>query len=137
MKKILVVDDEPLLLDLLGHLLTRIGYQADRAHDSREAAGRLKDREYDLIFLDIKMPLMSGKEFYLKIKEHLPQTASRIVFLTADVSNAETLTFIKRTGNLYLRKPFTIKEVGGLLQKFFQTSIPLRPPEDHRSQLFG
>lgn len=122
MKKILIIDDEPLLLDLLTHLLSRIGYKVDRAVDGREASGKLKDGEYDLIFLDIKMPFMNGKEFYGKIKEFVPHLSKRVVFLTADIASQETFHFIRDTGNLQLQKPFTIQEVKNLLEKFFQTA---------------
>ena len=118
-KRILVIDDEQLLLDLLTHLLSMIGYQVEQALDSREASGKLKDQQYDLIFLDMKMPLMDGKEFYLMIKEKFHLLAKRIVFLTGDVANQQTTSFIKETGNGHLQKPFTIQEVKSLLENFF------------------
>lgn len=120
-KRILIIDDEQLLLDLLTHLLSKIGYEADQALDSREAAGKLKDQEYDAVFLDMKMPLMDGKEFYLKIQERFPDMAKRIVFITGDVANPETLSFLKETGAPFIQKPFTIKEVKSLLDRFFRT----------------
>ncbi len=119
--RILIIDDEQLLLDLLTHLLTKIGYEADQALDSREAAGKLKDRKYDAVFLDMKMPLMDGKELYLKIQERFPDLAKRIIFITGDVANPETLSFLKETGNLFIQKPFTIKEVKNLLDRFFMS----------------
>jgi len=118
-KRILIIDDEQLLLDLLTHLLSKIGYEADQALDSREAAGKLKDQRYDAVFLDMKMPLMDGKAFYLKIRENFPEMAERIVFITGDVANPETLSFLKETGNPFIQKPFTIKEVKSLLDRFF------------------
>lgn len=118
-KRILIIDDEQLLLDLLAHLLSKIGYEADQALDSREAAGKLKDQKYDAIFLDMKMPLMNGKELYLKIREGFPDLANRIVFITGDVANPETISFLKETGNPFIQKPFTIKEVKNLLDRFF------------------
>ena len=121
-KRILVVDDEQLLLDLLTHLLAKFGYQVDQALDSAQAAGKIKEGEYDLIFLDMKMPLMDGREFYLKVKERFPPLAKRIVFLTGDIANPETTQFIEETGNLRLLKPFTIQEVRNLLEQFFQAS---------------
>jgi CheY-like chemotaxis protein len=120
-KRILVIDDEPLLIDLLTNLLTLLGYRVDSALNSREASGKLKDQKYDLIFLDMKMPLMDGKRFYMKIKEYIPTLAKRIVFLTGDVGNKETIDFISETQNLYLGKPFTIKEVRDLLSRFFNS----------------
>lgn len=119
-KKILIIDDEQLLLDLLTHLLSKIGYQVDQALDSQEAAGKLKDQEYDVIFLDMKMPLMDGKAFYSTVRQRFPDLAKRIVFVTGDVANPETLSFLKESGNLHLQKPFTIQEVKNLLDRFFQ-----------------
>lgn len=129
MKKILVIDDEPLLLDLLSHLLSRIGYQVDRAVNGREAAGKLKEGDYDLLFLDIKMPFMNGKDFYLKIKEYAPHLAKRVIFLTADLASKETFDFIQESGNLQLQKPFTIKEVKNLLETFFKAPDPSGQPQ--------
>lgn len=117
-RRILIVDDEPFILDLLTHLLSQFGYEVNQALGSREAAGKLK--EYDAIFLDMKMPLMGGKEFYLKITERFPLLARRIVFVTGDVANPQTISFIKGTGNFYLQKPFTIREVRDLLERLFK-----------------
>ena len=119
-KKILVVDDEQLLLDLLTHLLSKICYEVDQAIDGREASGKLKEGVYDLVFLDMKMPMMDGRAFYAGIKEYSPDLARRIVFLTGDVANQETIDFIGETGNFHLQKPFTIKEVKDLLEDFFK-----------------
>jgi CheY-like chemotaxis protein len=119
-KRILVIDDEPLLVDLMVHLLSLLGYQVDSAFDHQEASGRLKDQSYDLIFLDMKMPMMDGKAFYRKINEYIPTLAKRIVFLTGDVGNEETFKFIQETKNLYIGKPFTVKEMRELLSRFFQ-----------------
>ncbi|SRR5579884_338366 len=121
MKRILVIDDEQLLLDLLTHLLSKIGYQVDQAIDSQEAAGKLKEGGYDAIFLDIKMPLMDGRRLYEKVQTHFPEMARRIIFLTGDIANQSTAEFIRETGNLRLQKPFTIKEIKTVLDLLFQS----------------
>ena len=119
-----MIDDEPLLIDLMVHLLSILGYEVASALDHQEAAGKLKDQSYDLIFLDMKMPMMDGKTFYLKMKEYFPEMAKRIVFLTGDVGNDETLNFLLETKNGYLSKPFTLKEIKDLLKRIFQDSAP-------------
>lgn len=129
-KRILIIDDEQLLLDLLTHLLSKIGYEADQALDTREAAGKLKNQRYDAVFLDMKMPLMDGKTFYLKILESFPDVAKRIIFITGDVANPETLSFLKETGNPFIQKPFTIKEVKNLLDGFFTNPNASSAPSD-------
>jgi CheY-like chemotaxis protein len=71
-KRILIIDDEQLLLDLLEHLLVRLGYQVDPVLDVGEAFYKLENYNHDAIFLDMRMPLMGGKEFSLKIGEKFP-----------------------------------------------------------------
>lgn len=119
-KQILIIDDEQLLLDLLEHLLVRLGYQVDPVLDVGEAFYKLENYTYDAIFLDMRMPLMGGKEFYLKIGEKFPALSKRIVFVTGDLANPATASFIQETENLHLQKPFTLKEVEDLLVRFFQ-----------------
>jgi CheY-like chemotaxis protein len=121
-KRLLIIDDEQLLLDLLEHLLVRLGYQVDPVLDVREAFHKLEEQNYDAIFLDMKMPLMGGKEFYSEISEKFPVLSGRIVFVTGDLANPVTASFIEETGNFYLQKPFTLKEVMDLLERFFLSS---------------
>ena len=118
MKRALVIDDEQLLLDLLAHLLSQSGFDVDRAIDSAEAAGKLKEETYDVIFLDMKMPVMDGRAFYLKIREWFPEMAKRVIFITGDLASQDTLRFIEGTGNLHLEKPFAIRDFRALLEKF-------------------
>ncbi len=128
--RILIVDDDQLLLDLLTHLLSRIGYEVEQALESGEALERLTHREFDAIFLDMKMPKMDGKEFYSKVQEQAPGFLKRIIFVTGDVANPATITFLKETGNFHLSKPFTIGEVRTLLHRFFQGTAPSSDPLD-------
>jgi CheY-like chemotaxis protein len=120
-KQILVIDNEPLVLDLFIHLLPNFGYYADQAPNGREAFGKLNRQEYDAIFLDFKMPDLGGKAFYQKVREHFPRLSKRIVFVTADLADLETISFINGTGNFYLEKPFTIRSIKNLLEDLFQT----------------
>ncbi|MBI3803722.1 MAG: response regulator [Nitrospirae bacterium] len=135
MKRILVIDDEQLLLDLLTQLLSKIGYEVDQAIDCRKAAGLLKERGYDAIFLDVKMPLMDGIGFYDKVQSHFPEMAKRIIFLTGDVANRTTADFIKKTGSLYLQKPFTIKEIKAILNLLFDSAASPNPLEKDNPSL--
>ena len=120
-KRILVIDDEPLIVDLLTHLLSRFDYQADQASHHQEALEKLSHIPFDAIFLDMRMPDIDGKEFYLQIRKRFPHLAERVVFVTGDIANPETMSFVRETGNLYLEKPFTMRSVKDLLEKYFQT----------------
>ena len=118
-KRVLVIDDEVVLVDLVGHFLTREGYQVEKISDSQEGLRLLDSRQFDLIFLDMKMPQISGREFYQRVRERIPEVSERIVFLTGDVASRATQTFIEATGNICLRKPFTLKEIKDVLNRFF------------------
>ena len=118
-KRILVIDDEVSLVDLVGLFLTKEGYQVEKISDSQEGLKLLDKTQFDLIFLDIKMPQISGREFYQIVRERLPEMSGRIVFLTGDVASRTTQTFIEGTGNICLKKPFTLKEIQDVLIRFF------------------
>lgn len=115
-KRILVIDDEPLIVDLLTLLLSRFGYQVDQASGAQEALAQLDTQ--DAVFVDIRMPGMDGEEFYERVKARFPAMVRRLIFVTGDLANPQTISFIHRTGNLYLEKPFTLKELRGLLEVF-------------------
>ena len=118
-KRILVIDDEVFLVDLVGLFLSKEGYQVEKVSDSQEGLKLLDKTQFDLIFLDIKMPQISGREFYQIVRERLPEMSGRIVFLTGDVASRATQTFIEGTGSICLKKPFTLKEIQDVLSRFF------------------
>lgn len=101
-RDILVVDNEPVILDLLTYLLSRSGYQVDQAPDATAALRKLDDQEYDAILLDMRMPDMDGKALYEKIKSRSADLAARIIFVTGDLGNRQTTSFLQATGNPYL-----------------------------------
>lgn len=122
-KQILVVDNEPLVLDLFIHLLPGFGYYADPARNAGEALEKLEAQEYDAIFIDYPPDDPDGKAFYRKVEEDFPALAKRIVFVTADVANPKTLSFIAESGNRYLEKPFSIRSVKALLESLFEAEV--------------
>lgn len=121
-KRILVIDDEPILIDLLTHLLVREGHQVDQAGSGLEGLKKVQDNPLDAIFVDIRMPDINGTDFYLKVKEKSIALAKRTVFVTGDIANSRTMDFLRETGNLYLVKPFQISSVKGILEKLFPIS---------------
>ncbi len=104
--RILVVDDEVIVQQVLGEVLAEEGYVVEAVAHAREALAKLGGNNYSLILLDIKMSGMSGIEFY----QHLQQTASplagKVVFITGDVLSADTLSFLQKSKAPFLTKPF-------------------------------
>lgn len=119
-KRILVVDDEPAIADLLAEILRHMGHIADIAEDGNEAMKKLEIGTYDLIVADIRMPSgFTGERLHKFIELKDPGLAQRMIFVTGDMINPETRRFLQSTGNLYLEKPFLSES----LQKIIETSL--------------
>lgn len=102
--KILVVDDEKMLTDLLCDHLRDNGYQPYVANSAKEALKQLSVAP-DLILLDIKMPGMNGLELCKNIREHV---GCPIVFLTALATEQDTINGLMTGGDDYITKPFSL-----------------------------
>lgn len=106
-KRILVIEDEELVVDLIRGVLERDDMTIDIARDGEEALAKAVSGDYDLIVCDIKMPVMGGIAFYNKISIIDPRIARKVIFITGDPSN-ETMEFLSATGKEYITKPFKI-----------------------------
>jgi len=104
----LVLDDEPIVLDLLEGTLKASGFEVETVSNGFEAVDRFKKGVYDVIISDIKMPGLDGKGFYREVSAIDRAAAGKIIFITGDAINKETQEFLKATGNQSLKKPFTI-----------------------------
>ena len=109
--RILVVDDEPTILEFLSHLLAAEGHQVETADNSSDALEMIRSRRYSLILSDIKLPDMSGIELYQHIKKIAPSLTKRVVFITGDVTGSDTRKFLTENKAPYVTKPFDIKQL--------------------------
>ncbi len=116
-RSILVVDDESSIQTLLHDVLNMDGHQVDVAGSGAEALQRMFDRQYDLIITDIKMPEMSGQEFYRRVREIDREQAERMVFITGDTVNVATRQFLQRISNPCLVKPFKVEEIREIVER--------------------
>ena len=109
-KRILVVDDEPDLCDILRFNLTQAGYEVQTATSAEEALS-LQPEQADLLLLDVMMPGMSGFELARRLKKN-PQTAHLpLIFLTAKDTEQDTLRGFGLGADDYIAKPFSVREV--------------------------
>ena len=102
----LVVEDEPAVLDLVVTLLTDTGWQVDVAAGGRTGLDRLRERRYDLIVSDVRMPEGGGDELYRQAVAHDPDLARRFLFITGDTANPAAWRFLKDAQVPVLEKPF-------------------------------
>ncbi len=109
-RKILVVDDERDLCDILLFNLRASGYHAEAAFSAEEAL-RMSIADFDLLLLDVMMPGMSGFELAQQMRaDHLTQHLP-IIFLTAKDTEDDTLQGFAAGADDYVKKPFSIREV--------------------------
>ena len=109
-KKILVVDDEPDLCEILLYNLRAAGFEAEVAY-SGEMAIKKKPSLYDLLILDVMMPGMSGFELAKKLKTGPETSKLPIIFLTAKDTEDDTLEGFELGADDYVTKPFSVREV--------------------------
>jgi two-component system NtrC family sensor kinase len=116
-KKILVVDDEPAILQLLVDILRLLGHQADAVDDGREAIKKLDSDTYDLIICDLKMPDIDGYQMYHFLRSQHPEAIRGLIVTSGDTVSEKYRTFLDETGCHFLPKPFRIEDVRQLLSR--------------------
>lgn len=109
-KRILVVDDERDLCDILLFNLQAAGYQAEAVYSAEEALHH-SPVQYDLLLLDVMMPGMSGFELARQMKEDEQTRHIPIIFLTAKDTEDDTLMGFSLGADDYVTKPFSVREV--------------------------
>ncbi len=107
--RVLAVDDEVVLLDLLTDFLERDGHQVETASSGREALSRIQDRDFDVLIFDLKMPEMNGQELFERVRERRPELGERVIFASGDTLHPETRRFIKESGRPCVDKPFKLE----------------------------
>ncbi|HUI07392.1 MAG TPA: ATP-binding protein [Verrucomicrobiae bacterium] len=114
-RRLLIVDDEPGIVDVLKEVLGTSGYRIETASNGAEALARIASQHYDLIISDLCMPEMSGERLYRMIGERFPHLQDRIVFVTGDTVSPTSRRFLDETGAPWLSKPFNIREIERLV----------------------
>ena len=117
-KRILVVEDEPAISQVCLRVLTSERFEVDIAANGELAQAKLQEKDdYTLILIDIRTPVMNGKELYQWIKEKYPELTNGVIFTTGDVMGGDTQSFLELVGRPFLPKPFTPDELRTTVQQ--------------------
>ncbi|MEK7798972.1 MAG: ATP-binding protein [Acidobacteriota bacterium] len=119
--RLLVVDDEMILVELLTEFLKMNGHTVDAARHGQAALKLATANDYDVILSDLKMPGLDGQGFYDRLLKVKPRMARRFIFTTGDLANPKTQAFFHSTGCPYLCKPFRLEMVLTLLEQISRT----------------
>ncbi len=107
-KRILLVDDEPLMLKGLTYTLEQDGYETDTAVDGQEALDLFRENSYDLVLLDVMLPKIDGLSVCQRIRE---SSDVPIIMLTAKGEDMDKILGLEYGADDYMTKPFNILEV--------------------------
>lgn len=119
-RKVLVIDDEEAILQMISEILSCSGYDVDVASDGESALTRLRNNRYDLAICDWKMPGLSGQQVYERIRTSDAAMCERMIFMTGDVINDRVQSFLKEQKRHCLTKPFSVAE----LEQAIQLALP-------------
>ncbi len=128
-KKILVVDDEKLIVKGIKFSLVQDDYEVDCAYDGEEALEMAKKTEYDMILLDVMLPKMSGFEVCQQIREF---SKVPIIMLTAKGDDMDKILGLDYGADDYVTKPFNILEVKARIKAIMRRSIKNTPKDDKK-----
>ena len=121
-ERVLVVEDEPTVAQLIADVLRDEGYRVDTMLDSREGLDRLSRQDYQLVICDLKMPHLDGRAFYGALVRAGSPLQHRMIFVTGDTLSTHTLEFLDSTGLPYLAKPFLVEELKLTVQRAFRST---------------
>ena len=133
-RKVLVIDDEELILHMVRETLVPCGYEVDMALDGETGLKRLSQKRYDLALCDCRMPGLSGQQVYERLRATDPALAEHMIFITGDLVNESTRKFLEQQNKICLSKPFTLVRFPGRDQTsagsglIFGRTSPVSPP---------
>ena len=109
--RILVVDDEENLRDVLVEVLKRDGHEVDSAADGAEGLRRVEAQRYDLVITDLRMPGLEGPDLYREVRRRYADNPPRVIFMSANTAIEDYATFLAGTGEPALEKPFNLADM--------------------------
>jgi two-component system NtrC family sensor kinase len=109
--RVLVVDDEPEIAELIQETLRRAGHEVCVAGSGEEALALLDESNVDAVFTDLKMPGMDGPTFYRELQCRHPQLAKKVIAVTGDTLSGAAREFVEEAGMPVIDKPFALSDI--------------------------
>lgn len=125
--RILIIDDEASIREILHRALQRERYLVDSAADGAAGIACLQQRSYNLVICDMRMPQVDGTAVYQYLQTHQPHLLPYFIFTTGDEMTAGTSQFLQQTGAPCLAKPFDLSDIKRLICEKLQAQGKARP----------
>ncbi len=120
MHRILVVDDDEVVTDILGRIIRQGGYDTEEAHSGEEALRILNEESFDLILLDVFMEPVDGWETLVTIKENEKTKGIPVMMITSKNVTPEDMKAYSDLIEDYIQKPITKKALHEVIRRFFE-----------------
>ena len=127
-QRILVVDDEENLRDVLVEVLKRDGHDVHGAGDGTDGLRRIQDQRYDLVITDLRMPGLEGPALYEALRQQYPDDPPRVIFMSANTGIEDYARFLADTGEPALEKPFNLADMRQVVQQVLARKPRAGPP---------
>lgn len=128
--RVLVVDDEPEVVELVSEILSKDGFDIDAAASAEAALALIETRQHAMILTDLNMPGIGGKGFFEMVAARRPALARRIGFVTGDTMSPPVRRFLEGSGQPYLEKPIAPAELRSLARRMLDA---VEASEEHGS----
>jgi two-component system alkaline phosphatase synthesis response regulator PhoP len=136
MKKALVVEDDPDIVELLAHYLSSDGWSVDSEADGRLALTRVRAQRYDLVILDLQLPGLDGLAVCAEIRRDAATRHVPVVILTARGDEADRVLGLEMGADDYVVKPFSPKELVARVHALFRR-LKRGEPEPEAAYVLG
>jgi len=119
--RVLVVEDEPMVAQMVAEMLEADGHEVETAANGLLALDKLEARSYDLIISDLRMPALDGVGLYREIKRRQPALLSRFLFISGTADQPEYRHFLAESAVPILAKPFGLADLRQVTRTILST----------------
>ena len=130
--KVLVVDDKKMIVKGLRFSLQQDGYEVECAYDGEEALGMIRERQYDIVLLDVMLPKLSGFEVLQQVREF---SDVPVIMLTARGDDMDKILGLDYGADDYVTKPFNPLEVKGRIKAIIRRTSRARKAEEVKENI--
>ncbi len=125
-QRILAVDDDETILDLLTQALAAERYRVDVARTCEDALPLMLFHDYSGVLIDLVLPDANGLSLYRQIARRRPSLRERVIFVTGALSSTEAMRLVRLAQNPVLMKPFDLEELVGMVHRVASQGLPSR-----------
>ena len=129
-RKVLIIEDEPSIRNVLYVLLAGLGCEGDVAYDGRQALAMIRQESFDAVLLDLRCSNLPAEKVVSEIVELRPNLVGRVLVITGEVADSKTMEIIERNCLPHMPRSRVVEDLWGRLRSLlaFSSHSPANPP---------